>query len=388
MAKTGKAATTIHNDIDELPPDEPAQEFDEESPSDVLGIDVGEPKGNAKATPKDEPDERPGQEVLDEVAREAADDSSDEETDEKAEEPTTEEGATAPADEQRRTIQFERDGEIVELEVSDDQFKFLEAFKQAADVTRSKYTQLQGTHYEALQRLQNLQSGAHPAPGGAPGAQPAPEEQADARLNQMLEQIPRLVQAYSPVLEGVKKRIPDDSPLAEVRDFIDDQPVLASIITSLVDGHSALASFTAETQAERAQSAFRNHVDSLVNNIIQSDSTNEALADPSVRDQFDAYLVTLGPIGRDGQHDPTPVRAALMQDDGRWLAARWSDFQLRAALAGAKPAGGSSEPATKPKIDESRRRAIDPGGSSRSGSRPRSDKSVYSREVLDVLTPD
>jgi hypothetical protein len=384
MGQQKKAATKTHNDIADLPPDEPAQDFDEESPADVLGIDVGESKGTAKAKPKDEIDERPGQDVLDEVAKEAAEDDGGEEKDEGADEPTPDEGdsaepVSAGADEQRRRIKFERDGEIVELEVTEQEAKVLEGYMRAAETTRDKYAHLQGKYLEAIQGATTT------PPGGAPGQTAAPQRQANARLEQMMGTIPRVIEAYTPVIEHVKGALPEDN---ELREFIEDQPVIAAILAAMWDGQTELAAIGAETKAERAQSAFRNHVDGLVNNIIQSDPANEVLADQNVRDQFDAYLVTLGPIGRDGQHDPTPVRAALMQDDGRWLAARWGDFQLRAALAGAKPDGGGPPPPSKSRADESRRRAIDPGGSSRSGSRPKASNTVFSREVMDVLTPD
>ena len=394
MAKD-KATKKTHNDIDDLPPEETPQEFDEESPADVLGIDMPDAKeGNrrtkAKAEephPEDrpEPDERPGDDVLRAVAEEAARDADtvddvtdkDEEPDEDVSAEPEPSDADEPEEEQLRTVRFERDGEVVELTVPESQAKVLEGYMAAADTTRDKYSHLQGKYLEAIK-------GSPPAAQpSAPAPAPTPEAQADARLNQMMGAIPQVVEAYAPVVKKVRDALPEEN---ELREFIEDQPVIAAILAAMWDGQSDLAAQGALTRAERAQSAFRNHVDGLINNIIKSDEANSPLADPDVRDKFDEYLVTLGPIGPDGEHDPRPVRAALMQDDGRWLAARWGDFQLRAALAGGKPVGGTdTTPPPKPPSNEAaRRRAIDPGGASRTGGRPRATP-LFSKEVSDVL---
>lgn len=384
MPDDEKATKKTHNDIDDLPPEETPQEFDDESPSDVLGIDVPEPKGKAKADSPQEPDERPGDDVLAAVAAEAAEDAGEDqvadEEEGSAEEPEEGQAAdeTVPdADEPEpiREVTFERDGEMVTLRLPESEAKVIEGFKSAAETTRDKYAHLQDKYLEVIQ-----DAPAKPPERAAETA--TPEADPNARLNQMMGAIPQVVQAYAPVVDHVKSALPEDN---ELREFIEDQPVVAAILAAMWDGQTDLAAQSVQNRAERAENAFRNHVDGLIDGIINADKANAVLADSDVRDQFDAYLVTLGPIGDNGQHDPTPVRAALMKDDGRWLNARWSDFQLRAALAGAKPAEGDTAPPTKtPTTDTARRRAIDAGGS-RSGSRPQSRKAPYSKEVSDVL---
>jgi hypothetical protein len=387
MAKK-EAAKKTHNDLDDLPPEEPAEEYDEESASDVLGIDVPKPKGEAKADALEEPDERPGEDVLAAVAAEAAADAGEDEVtdegEEDADEPdegVSEEPETPDPDEPepRRVVKFERDGEVVELDVTETEAQVLESIQSAAETTRDKYAHLQGKYLEAIQAPEIT-----PAEAARPTPRQTPAEDGTARLNQMMGAIPQVIEAYAPVVKHVAGSLPEDN---ELREFIEDQPVVAAILAAMWDGQNDLQAQGAQTRAERGEAAFKNHVDGLITNIINSEDAGEALADAEVRDKFDEYLVTLGPIGADGRHDPTPVRATLMRDDGTWLNERWSDFQLRAALAGAKPAGGgdTTPPPTTTPTDAARRRAIDPGGGSRSGSRPQSKKAPFSKEVSDVL---
>lgn len=381
MAKK-EAAKKVHNDLDDLPAEEIAQEIDEESPSDVLGIDIGKGEKAAKADEPPEPDERPGEEVLAAVADEAAKDAGEIETEEEEEGDDTAEGISADADEpgadedgepEMRTVKFERDGEMVELTVPAKEADALEGYMQAADTTRGQYAHLQDKYLEVVQ--------AGPAqPAVAPTA-PAPAEQANARLNQMMGAIPQVVEAYTPIVEHVKNSLPEEHQL---REFIEDNPVVATILAAMWDGQEVTQRQGAAAQAERHQNQFRNHVDGLINNIIQSDEANAILADSDVREQFDQYLVSLGPIGADGTHDPMPIRQAVAQDNGTWLGERWADFRMRAALSGAKPAGGDTPPKKKPTNDEARRRAIDPG-SARSGGRPQGRTKPFSKDVSDVL---
>ena len=396
MAK--KKAPRTHNDIDDLPPDEPAQDFDDESPSDVLGIDLpskepveGKKAASAEPKPTDrpEPDERPGQDVLEAVAAEAAegderpddDTTGDDEPDEGAAADDDSPDADDDAEPQMRTVKFERNGEMIELTVPESEAKFLESYISASDVTRDKYATLQAKYTEAIKGTP-AQDQATAAAQNQPSQ--APAEAANARLNQMMGVIPQVVEAYKPVLDRMRDSLPEEN---EIRVFIEDNPAIAAILAAMWDGQTDLQTQGARQQAERAQTAFRDHVDGLINQIIQSDEANTKLADPDVRDEFDAYLVSLGPRTADGTYDPTPVRAALMRDDGSWLAERWRDFMLRTALKGAKPTGGEKDAPRRSTDDVSRRRAIDPG-SARSGSRPNARKSRFSKEVSDVLGAD
>jgi hypothetical protein len=379
MAAKKKATKKVHNDIDELPADETAEEFDDESPSDVLGIDVGKPEAKAKAGDSEEPDERPGEEVLAAVAAEAAKEADEPEIEE---EEADEEGVSADADEpgadedeevEYRDVEFERDGEVKTVRVTAQEADILEGFIKGADTTRGQYAHLQDKYLEVIH-------GA-PAQPAVAADTPAPAEAANARLNQMVGQIPQVVEAYTPIVNHIRDSLPEEHQL---REFIEDNPMMATIIASVVDGQANAQAQARVNQNERFERQFKTHVDGLVNQIIQSDDANEVLGDSDVRDKFDAYLVSLGPIGTDGNHDPTPIRQTLAQDDGRWLAERWNDFQLRAALSGAKPVGGEKPPKKRP-TDKDRRRAIDPSGGSRSGSRSRGRKEVFSSEVTDVL---
>lgn len=385
MAGKKKADEKVHNDLDDLPAEEPAEEFDEESPSDVLGIDIAKPKTEAKADELEEVDERPGEDVLAAVADEVAEEADETETkeEEEGDEPAEEVSADADepdadedGEEELRTVRFERDGEVVELAVNAKEAELLEGYMRGAETTRGQYAHLQDKYLEAIQTA--------PAQPAAAPATPPPAEAANARLNQMMGQLPQVVEAYAPVVSHIRDALPEEHQL---REFIEDNPVVATIIASIVDGQASSQAEAAVSQAERASSQFRNHVDGLVSNIIQADEANAILGDSDVRDQFDTYLVSLGPIGADGHHDPTPIRQALAQDDGRWIGERWADFQLRAALSGAKPAGGEKPPKKRPS-DEARRRAIDPGGGSRSGGRPKPKGSVFAKEVSDVLGAD
>lgn len=381
MAKE-KAAKKVHNDLDDLPADEPAQEIDEESPSDVLGIDIGKGEGKAKAEESLEPDERPGEEVLAAVADEAAKEAGETEAEEEEEGDETAEGITADADEpgadedgapEMRTVKFERDGEMVELTVPAQEADALEGYMRAAETTRGQYAHLQDKYLEVVKTT--------PAQPAATPTAPAPAEQANARLNQMMGAIPQVVEAYTPIVEHVKDSLPEEHQL---REFIEDNPVVATILAAMWDGQEVTQRQARVTEVERYENQFRNHVDGLINNIIQSDEANAILADTDVRDQFDKYLVSLGPIGADGNHDPVPIRQAVASDNGTWLGERWADFRMRAALSGAKPAGGDTPPKKKPNSDEARRRAIDPG-SARSGGRPQGRKKPFSKDVSDVL---
>lgn len=382
-----KAADKTHNDIDELPADETAEEFDDESPSDVLGIDVPKAKGEAKADAPGEPDERPGDDVLAAVAAEAAAEAGEDEVDDEGKEADKpDEGVSVEPDtpvadepEPRRTVKFERDGEVVELDVTESEAQVLESIQSASETTRDKYAHLQDKYLEVIQT-----PGAAPAEAARPATTRTPAETATTRLNSMMGAIPQVVEAYAPVVKHVRESLPEDN---ELREFIEDQPVVAAILAAMWDGQTDLAAQGAVTRAERGENAFKNHVETLITNIISTDEASAALGDSEVRDKFDQYLVSLGPIGADGQHDPRPIRAALMQDrTGSWLAERWSDFQLRGALAGAEPVGGkdTDPPPKTTQADTARRRAIDPG-SSRSGSRPQSKKAPFSKEVSDVL---
>lgn len=376
-----KAAETVHNDIDEIPAEETAEEFDDESPSDVLGIDIGKPGGEAKADTPEEPDERPGEDVLAAVAEEAAQEDDETATEEEEEGDDTAEGISVDADEpgadedgepEMRTVKFERDGELMELTVPVKEADALEGYFQAANTTRGQYAHLQDKYLEVVQ--------ARPAqPAETPG-KPTPD-QATTRLNQMMGNIPQVVEAYTPVVEHVRDSLPEEHQL---REFIEDNPVVATILAAMWDGQEATQAQARVTQAERYENQFKGHVDGLLSNIIQSDEANAILADADVRDQFDNYLVSLGPLGADGNPDPAPIRQVIAQDDGRWLGARWDDFRMRAALSGAKPAGGDTPPKTGSKADQDRRRAIDPG-SARSGGRPKGQKAVFAKEVSDVL---
>jgi hypothetical protein len=383
MAK-GKAAEKVHNDIDDLPAEESAQEFDSESPSDVLGIDTGKGDKEAKADEPPEPDERPGQEVLDAVAGEAAQEGDEPETkvEEEGDERTEEVSADADepgADEdveEYRDVRFERDGEVVNLRVTAKEAELLEGYMRGAETTRGQYAHLQDKYLEVIQ-------GA-PAQPAEPAARTVPAEAANARLNMMMGAIPQVVETYTPIVNKVRDSLPEEHQL---REFIEDNPVVATILAAMWDGQVDSQMQAQVSQAERQQNQFQNHVNGLVNNIIQAEEANSILADSDVRDQFDEYLVSLGPVGADGRPDPMPIRQTLARDDGRWLGERWQDFKLRAALSGAKPAGGDTPPQKRP-ADEARRRAIDPGSGSRTGSRTQGRKAVYSSEVSDVLGAD
>ena len=384
MSGKKKADEKVHNDLDDLPADEPAEEFDEESPSDVLGIDIAKPKAEAKADELEEVDERPGEDVLEAVAAETAEEADEPEIKEEVEGEEPAEEVSADADEpdadeggeeEIRTVTFERDGEVVEVTVTAKEADLLEGYMRGAETTRGQYAHLQDKYLEVIQSA--------PAQPAATPATPAPEA-ANARLNQMMGQLPQVIEAYAPVVSHIRDSLPEENQL---REFIEDNPVVATIIASIVDGQANTQAEAAASQAERAQNQFRNHVDGLVSNIIKADEANSILGDSDVREQFDTYLVSLGPIGPDGHHDPTPIRQALAQDDGRWIGERWADFQLRAALSGVKPAGGDAPPKKRSK-DEARRRAIDPVGGSRSGGRPKAKGSVFAKEVSDVLGAD
>lgn len=401
MAAKKKATTKTHNDIEDLPKEETPEEFDDENPSNVLGIDIPDPKGKAKASPPaDEPDERPGEEVLAAMAEAAAEKEGDEVDDEGAEEGDEAEGDEAEGDEPKegaaaaeegdegdeeggeeeyKTVRFEREGKITELDVPESVAAAILDYTSAADTTRRKYTELQERHFD-----EHVQPPPAQSPTTAAATRPAADEAA-ARITSMMGAIPQVVDAYTPVVHQVRDSLPEDTPL---RNFIEDNEVVATIIASLVDGQADARAHQVQAAADRAQTGFRDHVNNLVDQIITSDEANAVLADPDTRNAFDSYLVSLGPMNAEGKHDPTPVRATLMQDNGHWLKERWKDFQLRVALSGAKPDDGEEKPPPRKRTQRSleRRRAIDAGDGSRSAPRARAKKGNYAKDVTEVLS--
>lgn len=391
MPKEEKKA--VHNDIDDLPEEEPLEEFDESDPSEVLNIDLPKPKdgeaGDGSADEEEE-DESP-------AARVAGDAVEAEDVSESAEEPAEhaeaeEEGQQPASDEPfEMVIKIPQpDGLTREVIVhSEEEAQIVQGLLNRYDETRGQLAPLQKRYVETVEALTRAQGAmTQPGQGGvqvAPAAQPtgAVPDQTEAMLNV----IPQVVQAYTPVVDRIKSALPEDH---EIRDFIEMNPAVASILAAIWDGQVGLQTSDAMNRAKAGEQAFKGHVDSLMTGVIKADEANADLADPEVREQFEAYLVSLGPYDPNTQtYDPDPVRVALMRDDGRWIAERWKDFQSRRFLGGMNPSSEKKTPTKQPSgKDVNRRRAMDAGGGSRSGSGGRSSGRGISQEVKDVLFID
>ncbi len=331
--KTEKAE---HNDLDDLPEQEALESYDETDPDEVFSgpepeVEEEEP---AKADDKPETKEEEPQEADDDKTAEAVESGEVIEPEKDAEEEESEKEVAEEAEEAQLTeaVTFGAGAEAFQFDCTPDEAKILRALQETA----GQLAPLQKTHATKMHayedRITALEQATAPA---AEDGSPFDVKAVDA----VLQALPNVSKQYAPVLEHIANSLPNDH---EIKDFVQRDPMVASLILSLFDGQRYQAADTRRAVATEQTNAFKTHVDGVYKYVAeQAGGEYEQLLDQETRDSFDVYLQTVAPV--------QVVRSILASEQSAaWTRDRFSDFMARKATAEAIKLADEAEAGEKP----------------------------------------